>query len=927
MPNFLIYKSSAGSGKTYTLVKEYLKIILRKPEEFKNILAITFTNKAADEMKSRIIQKLKDLSEGNDNELEKVLKDEGINTDIRLNADIVLKKILHAYSYFSVLTIDSFLLKVVRAFSKELRLQLGYEIEVDTLAVMERITEKLLDDIGRDKELTKYLVDFAFSNMDENKGWKIDKAIIKTGMEIFKERHWQQKLGGEPDVYDDKQKLNELIKKLFDTIKNFEKTMFDFSVQAEKILTENGLQMEDISGKRNGVAGYLLKNLRENSKYKPTETALKASSDISKWYSKTSKLKLQIIKAVNNGLMDVLNKAIENYSVNSINYYTARELVKNIYVLGIFNNLIEKLKNYRDENRVLLITDLNNILLKVTADNNTPFVFEKIGNYYKYFLIDEFQDTSSFQWQNILPLIINSLSENYFSMVVGDVKQSIYRWRSGNMKLLMEKIYDDLYMFRPQIKDELLIENRRSRINIVEFNNKFFNAAAGYINSWSKDISSELFEKAYIDCVQNTGKCAEGGYVEISFIEDDEENEIKAYDLVYEKVLITVNEILNAGFSLKDILVLVRTNREGSSIAGYLLDKGIRVISNESLIVINSPKVKLIINILKYILDNKNILAKTEILLNFCYLNKNEFRYNEVFEDHNKSIDTLFEKIIPSEFFFADKKGTDYNKINPSLHNLSLFDAVELICRIFRINNESDAYLLRFQDAVLEYLKSNTSDIASFLDWWEDEKYKCSIIIPEQEDAVRVMTIHSAKGLQSKIVILPFANWNMAVEGTKDTIWVSTEADDMFKGTSFLVKAVSDLRSTHFGEAYNDEQVMTYLDNLNLLYVSLTRAIDRLYVYVPPSSRNKQYTAGKLIKEIISLNENFIKNYDSVNSIYSKGTKLNNSILVSKERVNSIKIDKLISSDWTKRIIVKPKHTNLNEIKTKRLDYRGTDKK
>jgi ATP-dependent helicase/nuclease subunit A len=927
MPNFLIYKSSAGSGKTYTLVKEYLKIVLRNPEEYKSILAITFTNKAADEMKSRIIQKLQDLADDKDKTLEQTLINEGVKTNIGLNAEIVLKKILHSYSYFSVLTIDSFLLKVVRAFSKELRLQLGYEIEVDTRSVMQHISEKLLDDIGRDKELTKYLVDFAFSNMDDNKGWKIDKAIIKTGMEIFNERHWQQKLTNESNVYEDRQKLRVLIDLLFDTVKNFENTMSDLSLQAEILLKENDLRIEDIAYGKSGVAGYLLKSLGKNAKYEPTNRAKAAAEDVSSWYSKSSKLKLQITKAVNNGLMDVLHKAINNYNVNGINYYTARELVKTIYVLGIFNDLIEKLKNYRDEKRVLLITDLNNILFKVTQDNNTPFVFEKIGNYYKYFLIDEFQDTSTFQWQNILPLIVNSLSENNSSMIVGDVKQSIYRWRGGNMKLLMENIYTDLSMFREQIKDELLIDNRRSKINIVDFNNRFFKAASGHINGWSEGVSSGLIETAYAGSEQNTDKCSDGGYIEISFIDDDEENEIKALDIVYERVLNTVNEVLSSNFSLKDILILVRYNREGSAIAGYLLDKGIRVISNESLLVLNSPKVKLIINLLKYILDNKNILAKTEILLNLCYLNKNEFCFSEVFDDHNKTTGTLFEKIMPAEFFFSDNKGINYKKINPSLHNLSLFDSVELICRIFKLTNESDAYLLRFQDVILEYLKSNTSDIASFLDWWEENKSNCSIIVPEQEDAVKVMTIHRAKGLQSKIVILPFANWNMAVDGSKDTIWVSTDADDLFKSTSVLVRTVKELRSTHFKEAFNEEQVLTYLDNLNLIYVSLTRAIDRLYVYVPPAHKSKPNNAARLLREIISLNESFIQNYDRINRVYTKGTKTDNTDPDSGDDFNSIKMDKLISSDWTKRIIIKPIHTNLKEIKKNRLIFKGTGKK
>lgn len=916
MANFLIYKSSAGSGKTYTLVKEYLKIVLKNPNDFRHVLAVTFTNKAADEMKQRIMDKLKDLAEGNDTDYEQELKSEGVKTNIKLNAEIVLNNVLHKYSLFSVFTIDSFLLRVVRSFSKELNLQLGYNIEIDADGVMERITDELLSDIGRNEELTSYLEDFVYRNIDDSRGWKIDRAIMKVGMEIFKERHWQQKLVSSTDVYDDKNKIKNLIEELYNIVSGFEQEMTSLSEQAQKIIENNGLKMEDFASGRGGIAGYLLINLRQ-LKYKPNQRAYEALNDISKWYTKTSKNKLEILKVVNNGLQDVLAGAVANYEDNFLRYNTAKELVKMVYVLGIFNDLLEKLKEYRDENRVLLISDLNNILQKVTEDNNSPFVFEKIGNYYKYFLIDEFQDTSSFQWKNILPLILNSLSENYFSLVVGDVKQSIYRWRNGNMKLLMEEIYKDLHVFGEEVEDKNLIENRRSRREIVRFNNKFFKSAVPLLTRWNEELNSDLFERAYEDCVQKDSHCRDGGYINVAFTEDDEENDLSSKDIVNEKVFNNINELVDDGYSLKDITILVRYNNEGSEIACYLLDKGIRVISNESLFVSSSPNVMLLVNLLRYIADNNNNMAKTEILLNYCYLQNNHPDLNEVFEDFNKSNGSLFNKMLPPDFFFIQNGIVDYNKINPRFHDLSLYELVETLILIFKLNEKPDAYLLRFLDVLIEYLKSHTSDVVSFNDWWDENKVKFSIIVPEQEDAVRIMTIHKAKGLQNKIIFIPYADWRLDIESGKETIWVSTDADELMKGTPFLVKAIKNLSATYFDKDYREELIQTYLDNLNLLYVSFTRAIDRLYVSVPGSKKGGN-TAGALIKEIITLNEKFLMNLDVSKNYYEKGIKHNNEHKAKGSSIISEPIKTQVSTDWFRKIVIKPKHPSLDIVKNKK---------
>ncbi len=847
MPNFLIYKSSAGSGKTYTLVKEYLKIVLRNPSDFRHTLAVTFTNKAAGEMKSRILTKLAELSEGKDNELEKTLIDEGVPADIPARAKKVLENILHKYSYFSIVTIDSFFHRVIRAFAKELRLHIAYNIEIDAEKVMAKIVDDVLAEIGTNKELTSYLEGFALARIDDGKDWKIEKEITKIGAEIFKERFFEKKSHLKTDITEDRQKLRQFINALFEIVEKFESDMAGSSRKANEIMKQHGLTMLDFPYGKSGFMGYLLKKIGEKN-YEPTKRVWDVYENPQKWFDKKSSAALK--QAVNSGLRELMEKAVKNYKDNSTDYYTAKELLKSIYVIGIFKDLLEKLKDYRDENRLMLISDTTHILRNVISGEASPFVYEKIGNTYKYFLVDEFQDTSTFQWQNLLPLIINSLAENYFSMVVGDVKQSIYRWRNGNMRLLLEQIYTDLYNYKEVLEEKYLDKNYRSGKDIISFNNRFFKTASDYIINKTENKFNALITRAYTDIEQKNSLSA-GGYINIAFLRKNTDTENTPKERALLKLKETIRSVLDDGFSLKDILILVRYNSEGSEIASMLMTESYKVISNESLYLINSAKVKLLINLLKYIVDRRNTLAGIEILYNLINIKEKDIPPDKIFSDKINSEGSLFRLLMPKEFFRTDEKTgvTEYNKLNPELNNLSLYELIEKLIRIFHLNSKSDSYLMRFQDLILEFVKDNNPDITGFLEWCEDYKFKYSVIVPEDENAIRVMTIHTAKGLQSPVVIIPYANWNMDIEANKELIWVSNDKSKLFSQSVYPVRAAQALLKSHFSEDYEEEFALARLDNLNLLYVAFTRPIERLYVTVPEGKTG--FHAGKLIDDII----------------------------------------------------------------------------
>lgn len=904
MKNFVIYRSSAGSGKTYTLVKEYIRLALSVENGYRHILAVTFTNKAAEEMKTRIISGLIALSKGEDEKLAKQLADEGVQGDIKFKAAQALKSILHKYSYFSVSTIDSFFHKIIRAFAKELSLPLGFNIELDSVMVLDKITEELLDEIGGREELTKYLEDYVFYSIDDDKGWKIDRRIKELAQEIFKERYWL-KYGEGGTLADEMEKMQGFISTLYLMIAAFEKKMLENSLAAQRLLDEYSLTIEDFPYGKSGFMNFLANKIGKKD-YEFGKRVNDAYDDIKKWSGK--KTKPEVMQAAEGGLYDLLKGTVDLYNKDIRQYNTAKELVKTIHVLGIYRDLMDKLKGYRGENKLMVISDTNTLLTKVILDDSSPFIYEKTGSVYKHFLIDEFQDTSTFQWKNFRPLIENALGEGSFSMIVGDVKQSIYRWRNGNMKLLLSEVKKDFAHHGENVEERYLNENYRSRREVIEFNNKFFTAAAAHL-AQSKGDDEGYITNSYADIIQQHTNSKDGGYVNLTFIpKTDEVPSSKA--LAFERTVQAVKLALTQGYRQKDIMILTRGKADGSSAAHFLTDAGFKVVSNDSLLLTNSPKVKFLVNALKYIVDRNNHLAQTEMLYNYLVYVKGESPdLNNVFTDHKTSGSLLFNAAMPDEFI---KDGT----LNPDLFRLSLYELAEKLMRIFMLNNNSDAYLMRFMEVIAEFAGQNSSDLPAFIEWWNEKNSDYSIIIPEQEDAIRIMTIHKAKGLQSPVVIMPNANWEMEIRGGRDIIWASSHTTPFNESPAFLVKASKALAQSHFESDYKEEAALTRLDNLNLLYVAFTRAIERLYVLIPESG-GSNYT-HKFIRETLQANEELNAGFKNDNE-FESGSMIHHTIKDDIKDV-SYKMNKLVSEEYMDKVVLKPSANGLDIEKRKKLE-------
>ncbi len=922
MNNFLIYRSSAGSGKTYTLVKEYLKLVLNDPESFKNVLAVTFTNKSASEMKSRIVEALEKLSKGENDDLKQKLVNEGVSGNIEVSSAIVLKNILHKYSYFSVSTIDSFFHKVIRSFARELKLQLGYNIELDQQAVLDKITDNLLDDAGIDIDLTGFLEDYIYYSMEDEKGWKIDLKIKELAREIFSERY-MIRAGSSNDLLKGRCKLKEFIGTLFAIKNEFESRMNLIAEDSSKLLDLYSLLIDDFPYKKAGFMNYLINKIA-NGDFEPGIRAREAAEDIKKWTGKSSKS--AVLVAAENGLFDLLNSAVDNYDKNFTKYNTAVQLIKTIYITGIFKDLIDKLKKYRDDNNVLLISDINNLLLNVISGDSSPFVYEKIGSFYKNFLIDEFQDTSTFQWRNFFPLIENSLSENNASLIVGDVKQSIYRWRNGNMKLLLEEVKNDLAGFSEAIREENLNINYRSKKRIVEFNNSFFRAASEICAENAPKENREVITKAYADTIQESADKSDGGYINIKFYRNDPDTDVTSKELAIADLISGIKAQLELGYSQKDIMVLVRKNPEAAEIAHALIDARLRVVSSDSLLLTNSPKVRLLINIFKYIVDKNNHIARAEILYNYLiYIKEKDIDLNEIFTDHLKKAigsKSFFWESLPQGFFAKNTK----EEISTSLSGIGLYNLAEELIMIFGLGDTADTYLIRFLDVLKKYSGENNSDLYGFINWWEENKSDNTIIVPAEEDAIRVMTIHKAKGLQAPVVFIPFANWEFNLNANRNLIWVSSNKPPFNVSPAYFVKASPSLKDSFFANDFNEEQTLTNLDNLNLMYVAFTRAEEKLFIGVPYKGK-ESYNAGKIIYQALMNVPELTENFDTQNYLYENGILIEHVKKADKDtEYKSYITGGIVSENIFDKIIVKPEFENYvpeNKTDLKQLKNRG----
>ena len=899
-PNFIIYQSSAGSGKTYTLAKEYLKLALKRPSYYRHILAVTFTNKAMQEMKNRIIQKLAEFKQGQFDSMARELIQHTRDSEEEFQArcDELLTRILHGYSHFAISTIDSFFQKVIRGFAKELGLAGSYRLELDTDIILIQAVDDLLTEATDNKQVRDWLIRFSRESLQEGGNWDVRRNIMVLAQEIFQEHF---KAIEEEVVKQDKGRVQSLKKELDRVIGTFEDKMNEFGKEGLAIVDKYGLSLTDFTGGSRSPLKYLerISNPSSPKDFVPSKTVDELPSK-SQWFAKTSTKAEAIAAATENGLRDTFSKTLEHYHKASLTYYTAVQVKRFIYGYGLLADLARKLAEYKRENDVMLISDATRFLKELVRDSDTPFVYEKIGSFFNHYLIDEFQDTSGFQWDSFRPLVDDSLAQGYSNMVVGDIKQAIYRWRGGDWELLLHKIKEDIGAYRLEVKN--LGTNFRSEANVVRFNNALFELAPKIMmNEGNKEDLEEwkVLQDVYNEVRQEIPGSKDvdpQGYVNVTFLEDEAGFSWK--DLVADKLPKLIEELQDNNVALKDIAILVRRNKEGQDIANYLYQYTSEhpnsryrydVVSNESLFLSFSPVVRLVISALKYLQDDKNKVIKAHMAYEYQRNVKNrDIELHEIFAVGQENFNTL----IPQVFLNGSSQ----------LTSLPFYELVERLIDSFEANKVQGqfAYLQAFQDLVLKFTQNEKGDIQSFLEWWEERGTKESIKVADDLDAIRILTVHKAKGLEYKSVIIPFCDWEIDHQRSP-IIWCETNEPPFDQGY-LPVKYQRGLEQTHFKPAYQEERIKAHLDNLNLLYVATTRAVHNLWVFAPGKKKN----ISKILYDTLDAYEFKLKeHWDHKKGVFELGDRnfeLNETLSKTNE---TLVLDKYLHLNWRDKITVK----------------------
>ena len=713
----LVYKASAGSGKTFTLAVEYIKHLIINPHAYRQILAVTFTNKATAEMKERILTQLYGIWKGapsSEAYLERIknyklkIKGEGggglTDKEIRQRAGIALQYMLHDYSRFRVETIDSFFQSVMRNLARELELSPNLNIELNNSEVLSDAVDSLIEKLTPTSPVLAWLLDYIDERIRDDKRWNVSNEVKSFGRNIFDESYIER---GE--------KLRQCLRtpntlKLYrDVLRDMEtealEQMKSFYDQFEGELEGHALTPEDLKGGARGIGSYFRKlhDGRLSDKDVLNATLQNSLADAKNWATKTSSRKDDIICLAKTSLIPLLQEAERMRPQRNRTLNSCRLSLQHLNKLQLLNHIDEEVRTLNREHNRFLLSDTNALLHKLVREGDSSFVFEKIGANIRNVMIDEFQDTSRMQWDNFRLLLLEGLSQGADSLIVGDVKQSIYRWRNGDWGILNSLGNKELNLNSFPVRVETLKTNRRSETNIIRFNNQVFTAAIDYLNALHLNELKEdclPLKRAYADVVQESPKSTEYGYVKATFLEPDDEHNYT------EQTLLALGEevqrLLEEGVTLNDITILVRKNKNIPPIADYF-DKELHlsVVSDEAFRLDASLAICMLMDALRCLSNPENKIAEAALMENYKLQMTNDEQ---------------------SGFIIATPLPETFTSRRETLRLMPLYELLEELFSIFGMSRieKQDAYLFSFFDAVTEYLQSNSSELASFIRYWDE---------------------------------------------------------------------------------------------------------------------------------------------------------------------------------------------------------------
>ena len=833
---FDIINASAGSGKTFALTKRILTKILKSKDEnyFKRILALTFTNRAANEMKSRILKNLKDFSESQIKDsptemFEQVKKELALSSEkIIILAKERLNLLLHNYSFFQIETLDSFNHHIIRSFYKELNLDPDFRVVIEAEEILDQSVSRIFENIENDKEISSLIKDFSIKKISEGKSWDVEFDLKEFAQSVLKEN----------EIVDVEQIEKSSLKE-FNVLKNrielrvneLSSELNSLLIKIEKNISNQGMEI-DFS--RNSFPKFITSV--QNSSFKWS-----SMTSISNLFEKNTLINKSCLKKN----PDKLNVFVANLFEL---FLELKERLVKIKVLDSFlysltpSILLKIIKSNSEdiqkENNELLLSKFNKLIHKEIGNQHTPYLYEKLGVKFNDYLIDEFQDTSNLQWKNLIPLISHAIesfqeNENQGSLfLVGDPKQSVYRWRGADPKIFASLLLNEKTPFSVQKSITNLPVNFRSRNEIINFNNSLFKHASGL-------LKSNYYKKIFLQGSNQKHNNFSNGHVSITFINKDFKKE-QQLESVLKETLSQIENCLSRGFEQSEIAVLVRDNKQSSQISEWLIENNISVLSQDSLSIDNSEKVELLINLIKLKDDNNNQEARAVIIGNFANLVKPK----DLFVFYKENLNNELKRFLKNLNIFSLYKAFE----------ISFLESVDFFIKELQMDlSNTDPYILFLREVIFEQVSQNKNNEKEFLVFWKQNSTKIKIPSGSSKNAVQVLTIHKAKGLEFPVVIYPFVD-SVTHRNSGKRNWLPVFEENFSKKILIPFNENFKEYSDSFQKEYDSISSNEELDNLNLLYVALTRAVDELHLI-------SEYPRLKSINSHNQIIRSFLENY------------------------------------------------------------------
>lgn len=886
-----ILSASAGSGKTYQLAYKYVRDVVERPELYRAILAVTFTNKATEEMKSRILREIHLLASGQkSNYIEKLCGElEMSESAIRKQAMRARTLILHDYSRFSVLTIDKFFQRIIRAFIKELGIDLNYNIELDPTMLLSRSADSLVENIATNEELKRWMLEFAEERINDGTRWDMRGDLRSLGSEIFKESSKERM-----KLRKSKEELGDIVSKSIANAERAKNYLKSLGQKGVEVIAKRNLEADMFAGKSRSFV-YRFSKYAEGDLSEPTATMRKAVENIELWYSKDAGANVRDTAAE---LLPILEEICRVYASVERDINTAKLLHGNYRSFALLADLYEQVTSICEKENIMVLGETKHILSTFVDGSNAPFIYEKVGNRFERFMIDEFQDTSVREWQNMLPLLQNAMSESEACSVfiVGDVKQSIYRWRGGDWRLLQDVAIKDLG--RDNVKVDSLEHNFRSLKQIVDFNSNIIDSVVSIDNQYLNNVVDNALSNKDIDKLLHSSlydiiATAYSKHRQILGNENNDEGyaELMFYDTTLgdSPFIEVIEDAISRGYRYRDILILVRGKSDASKVAAQLFaykeqkftsqgKSGFNVLTSDSLTIENSEIVEFVISLFRLAVNANNDVERG--VYNRFLGNSLEHR----FDDDDEAFFTHIAHLSPME----------------------AFEAIVMRYKLYE-RKEQIAYLQAMHEGIVAFSTSRISDIQHYLEWWEEKGKNEVLSVEMTDDTIEISTVHKAKGLERDVVIIPYCKWDTAPKASlQPVIWSkAANCSDVAEIGELPVVYGRDMQNSAFASDYYVELVMSHVDAVNLLYVAMTRASQELYMIVPSRLNTKSKTDS--VNNIVPLltmaadrqypDAEIVSGVDGVyRKIHKCGTKLNVSRGEAQTKMGNIILDSYTSN-------------------------------